>query len=195
MRGLTADHATDGERTVNEFSPVEKHGLSNPCTGTDPTVAPENRRSGDRRSVPEAASRPDQHRAVDLAVAEFDSVGDPDTRLGLRLRDLEPDLTFESVEASLEQLADRTDVVPVGIHFVGVESLAGFEQGREYVHRPVGEAIGVIVAGQSAAAGSGEEVEDRGVEHVDAAVGQIGQCLGRLRLFLETLNPALGRQR
>ena len=74
---------------------------------------------------------------------------------------------------------------------MGVERDAGLHQGREHVERPVGEAGRVARRGKLARAGLGEEVEDLAVEHVDAAVGQVGQGLGRVRLLLEALDPAV----
>ena len=38
----------------------------------------------------------------------------------------------------------------------------------------------------------GEEVEDLGAEHVDAAVGEVGERFGRLGLLLEALDAAVG---
>jgi hypothetical protein len=70
----------------------------------------------------------------------------------------------------------RADVVPVPVDLVHVERDVVLEQRREDVLRPVDERP------------VGEVVEDLRAEDVDAAVAEVGQRLGRIRLLLEPLD-------
>ena len=74
---------------------------------------------------------------------------------------LDRDRAEQRVEVALPQLVEVADVVPVAVDLVRVEGDVALEQGREHVHRPVGEAGRVVRRGGLAGAGLGEVVEDR----------------------------------
>jgi len=75
---------------------------------------------------------------------------------------------------------------------VRVEGDVAIEQGREDVHRPIGEARRIVGAGGLALTLGGEEVEDLLPEHVDAAVGEVGERLRGVGLLLKALHTTVG---
>ena len=133
--------------------------------------------TGARRSTPSPISQP--------APTRTPSSGSSPERAQ---RDQAP----QGVGVALHQLRDRSDVVPVGLDLVSVEGDVALQQSRENIQRPVHEPLRLVwVAGGAAMPRLGEVVEDLTPEHVDAAVGEVGQGLGGVRLLLEALDAAV----
>ena len=86
---------------------------------------------------------------------------------------MEAQLSLQRVEGAGPQLAERPDVVPVAVNLVDVERDVVLEQDREDFRRPVDERA------------PGEVLEDRGIEHVDAAIGEVRERFIARRLLLK----------
>src|ERR1700674_1125262 len=92
--------------------------------------------------------------------------------------DFDPPL--EAVEVGLDVGGMAADVLPVAGSHPPEDRLTLLEQLREHIARPVG---GLARA---------EKIEDRGIQNVDAGVGEVGDDLSPAGLLDEPLNgPAV----
>ena len=92
---------------------------------------------------------------------------------------LDLDLVVEDVLVGPQVGLEGADVLPVALGHVAEEGLPGLEDGREdlvgEVHRPA----------------LGDEVEDLGLEHVDAGVDGVAEDLAPGGLLQEPLDRAV----
>ena len=99
-----------------------------------------------------------------MAVAEAEAV------------DVDLDLAVEHVGVRAEVRLERADVLPVAVGDVAVERAAVVEHRGEHVAREVDDLA------------LGDEVEDLGLEHVDAGVDGVGEHLAPGGLLEEPLD-------
>ena len=136
----------------------------------------------------------DQHRGLDLGAGEIAGGTDPGGDLGRAGVDL--DLSGKRVDAPLAQLVEVADVVPVGVDLVGVKGDVGLEQRRGRRPSPSRRSPADPRARRACCARPrrGSESKISELEHVDAAVGQIGERLGGVGLLLKALDAPVGRR-
>src|SRR5260221_1012424 len=184
-----AGDRADQHRSRRNLGARQGDHLAQAAAGADPDAVADHRRPVDADVVADLATGAEQHRPLQGALVlgrGAAAVSLHDLALAL-----DRDRAAERVEIALAQLLEVADVVPVGVDLVRVEGHVALEQAREDVHRPVGEARRVAGARRHARPRGWEEVEDLGTKHVDAAVGQVGEGLGRVGLLLEALDAAV----
>ena len=94
--------------------------------------------------------------------------------------DVDLDLAVEHVLVGLDVGLEGADVLPVALGHVAEERLAGLEQGGEHVGREVDRPRPPV-----------DEVEDLGLEDVDAGVDGVAEHLAPGRLLEEALDAAV----
>src|SRR5215210_6428412 len=184
-----AENAAGGDGPVGEGDAGQDDDVAQAGTRTDPRSLADHDGPGHRDSLPELDAGPEQDRGLDLGAIQVGPLTGADARRDLRYPRVHPDRPREGVDVAGVELLEVPDVVPVLVDLMRVERHVALEQRREHVHRPVGEAGRVVGAGGFAGTAGGEEVEDLGLEHVDAAVGEVGERFVGVRLLLEALDP------
>jgi hypothetical protein len=102
--------------------------------------------------------------------------GSTDAGLHLEPGDLHFDLPVEDVLVRLEIRRRGAHVLPVAVGHVAEKWPAGFEHGGKHLGREVDGAV------------FGDEIEDLGLEHVDAGVDGVAEDLPPARLLQEPLD-------
>ena len=141
-----------------------QHGvLADAGPGLDPAVVADDDRAGDLG------------RRVDVgAFPEPDPVPQPEAG------DVDGDPLVEDVAVGPVVGVDGADVLPVAVDHEPLDGQPPLEGGRE--HR-LGEVDRLVL---------GDEVEDLGLQHVDAGVDGVGEDLAPGRLLQEPLHPPVG---
>ncbi len=123
----------------------------------------------------------DHDRLVDARLgAQLDVGADPPTVAELESVDLHAHAAVEHVGVRPAVGLERADVLPVPFGDVTVQRVAMVEERGKHV---AGEVDDFTV---------GDEVEHRGLEHVDAGVDGVGEHLAPRRLLEEPLDAAVG---
>ena len=186
-----AGDRADQHRPRRNLRPRQRDHFAQTAAGADRDAVADHRGAVDADVVADLTAAADQHRPGQLAlVARGGAAAEAVDQLALAL-DL--DRAAERVEGALAQLLEVADVVPVGVDLVRVEGHVALQQAREDVHRPVGEASrGRPAPAALLVPGAGKKSKISRAEHVDAAVGEVGERFGRVGLLLEALDTAVG---
>ena len=123
----------------------------------------------------------DVRRTVDPdVVADFDVFTDPDATVATLARDLDVDPTFERIPVRLVVGLNVSDVAPVARRQVAVQ------------RHLVGQHLGKDLAAPIHHRGGRQQIEDLGLDHIDAGVDLVGKHFAPGRLLEKAVDGPIG---
>src|SRR3954447_6499001 len=165
LRRVT-EYARDREPLVRHRSPRKERGAADCRALADDALRTDRGRAAYLRVLLDDDVRAEDDRAVELSrVVDSTARLRPAARCDLLARDVDAHVAEHRVENRVAELVEVADVVPVGHRRVGVDLLVRRDETRPDVVAEVDEGV------------RGDALEELRLDHVDAAVGEIGARL------------------